>query len=207
MAYKSTSKTEAHRLKTRQRILDEATKLVYSGGFKAISMSEVATNANIATGSIYRHFPSRADLCAELFRIYTELEVSNMNEIAKLDIPIHEKLTMSVEVFARRAIKGRNLAWALIAEPLDPLLENERLHYRKAYADIFSKSIKSGIKEGTLVKQDANISAAALVGALAETLVGPLSPANHKTLDEREKKKLIKSMSLFCQRALGFLGD
>ena len=36
--------------------------------------------------------------------------------------------------FARRALRNPRLAWALIAEPVDPLVDAERLAYRERYA-------------------------------------------------------------------------
>ena len=39
-----------------------------------------------------------------------------------------ERIAAGVETFARRALRGRRLAWALLAEPVDPAVEAERLH-------------------------------------------------------------------------------
>src|SRR6267142_2013286 len=46
-------------------------------------------------------------------------------------------LANGVETFARRALAGRRLAWALLAEPVDPVVEAERLAFRRAYRDAF----------------------------------------------------------------------
>ena len=78
-------------------------------------------------------------------------------------------------MFARRALAGRRMAWALIAEPVDPAVEAERLVFRRAYADVFRARL-DGHPQPDLV-------AAALVGALAEALVGPLSPDEHPDED------------------------
>ena len=46
-----------------------------------------------------------------------------------------ERIAAGVETFARRALRGRRLAWALLAEPVDPAVEAERLVFRRSYRD------------------------------------------------------------------------
>ncbi|MEA2168618.1 MAG: hypothetical protein QOF76_1918 [Solirubrobacteraceae bacterium] len=82
------------------------------------------------------------------------------------------RIAAGVETFARRALRGRRLAWALLAEPVDPAVEAERLIFRRAYADTFRAGAGTSALTATM-----------LVGALAEALVGPLSPV-HGDLDE-----------------------
>ena len=87
-----------------------------------------------------------------------------------------QRIAAAVETFARRALRGRRLAWALIAEPVDPAVEAERLVFRRAYRDAFAEVIADGVAAGELPDQDPATSAAALVGAIGEALVGPVSP-------------------------------
>jgi AcrR family transcriptional regulator len=87
-----------------------------------------------------------------------------------------DRLAAAVEAFARRALRGRRLAWALLAEPVDPAVEAERLVFRRAYAAVFDEIVSDGVAAGELPPQNVGLTAAALVGALGEALVGPLSP-------------------------------
>jgi len=204
MPYQATAKTEARKASTRQRILDEALGLVYRGGFSAVAMTQVATAAGIATGTIYRYFPSKSELCTELFRVCTEREVAVVASAATASGPAAQRLEHCIQAFARRAIKGRNLAWALIAEPLDPSLEAERLRYRDAYKAVFAQLIDTGIASGEFAPQVSTpLSAAAIVGALAEALVNPLSPHNPEAIGPDDKQILIDALSQFCLRAVG----
>ena len=97
---------------------------------------------------MYRHFPSKAELFAEVFRVASQHEV---DAVALADGRArHLSPTASllgVETFARRALRGRRLAWALLAEPVDPAVEAERLVFRRAYAPVFSSSLKEGVAE------------------------------------------------------------
>ena len=88
------------------------------------------------------------------------------------------------------------LAWSLIAEPVDPAVDAERLTYRQRYAELYRQLLSDGVSQGALPIQDTAISAAALVGAIAEALVGPLS-------DPLPKANLAESLTQFCRRAVG----
>ena len=87
-------------------------------------------------------------------------------------------MAAGVEAFARRALAGPVLAYALLAEPVDPAVEAERLRFRTGYRDAFARVLEDGVRDGELRPHDTRTVAAALVGALGEALVGPLSTAN-----------------------------
>lgn len=204
MAYRPTARTESLRLQQRQTLLDIAQKQVREGGFAALSIATVATGAGLATGSFYRHFAGKAELCAEVFRLTTQREVDMMNSIATDDLSARERMIRLINAFCQRAMKGRTQAFALIAEPVDPLVEQERLRYRQRYSEIFSTLIDEGMRTGEFPTQNAAVSAAALVGALAETLVGPLAMHQQKNTDfnTTEESALIAAITQFCLRAI-----
>jgi AcrR family transcriptional regulator len=199
MPYRPTPRTEQKRARTREAIVEAAHALIAQGGYKAARVAKVAERARVATGSVYRHFPSKADLFAEVFRRASQREVDAMAEAAAGDAPVAQRLAAGVELWARRALTGRRLAWALLAEPVDPAVEAERLHFRRAYRDGMAALIREGIERHELPDQDADLTAAALVGAIGEALVGPLSPAGHPTADE---DRLVAGLTTFCLRSV-----
>jgi AcrR family transcriptional regulator len=145
------------------------------GGYGSTSVVGVARRAGVATGSVYRHFPSKADLFAEVFRRCAQAEVDVLQGIAGRRERVVNRLAASVEAFVRRALAEPVRAYALIAEPVDPAVEAERLLFRRAYADLFAAALREGMSRGELPPNDAELVAAAIVGALAEALVGPLA--------------------------------
>ena len=201
MVYRPTEKTEARKAAMRQRILDASLLLVSTGGFGAVTISAVAREAGIATGAVYKHFESKAQLCAEVFRGATEKEVAVVRESAWAEGDPATRLLNAIEVFSARALRGRRLAYALIAEPVDALVDAERLRYRRAYADIFEKLVEDGIRRGDFPPQAASVSAAALVGVISEALVGPLTWSDGVP-PAMEKTALIQSIQAFCLRAV-----
>jgi AcrR family transcriptional regulator len=221
MAYRSTERTEARRAETRRRITTAARELIAEGGYVAAPVAAVADRAGVAVGTVYRHFPSKSDLFAEVFREASQHEVDAMRAaIEATSGPAAERIATGIETFARRALRGRRLAWALLAEPVDPAVEAERLHFRHSYRDLMAEVIAEGIEAGELPPQDVDATAAALIGAIGETMLGPLSPTysrngsrQHKTgrssrsaLALRPRTNpdaVIASLINFCTRAIG----
>ena len=203
MSYRATDKTEARKKSQHALLLSSAIKIVSIRGFQALTIAAVAEEANVATGTVYKYFESKALLCTEVFRLGSEKEVHQVHLAAFPDSPksCKERLLQAIQIFAERAIAGHKLAYALIGEPVDPLIEIERLIYRQSYADIFDTLIAEGIESGEFSPQDTRVTAAALVGTLSETLIGPLGPTTPSTTKVKQIE-LIKSIQQFCLRAI-----
>ncbi len=198
MPYRPTEKTEAHRLATRERIVDAALDQLAEGGYSSASVQAVARRAGVATGSVYRHFPSKGDLFAEVFRRASQRELDVVSELAADDgRPVHDHIAAAAEAFARRALASPTRAYALLAEPVDPAVESERLAFRRGYRDVFAAALDRGVAAGELPPLDSKTYAAALVGALGEALVGPLS---HEAGDNSEA--LVASLVQFSLNAI-----
>lgn len=208
MAYRSTERTEARRAEVRERIVAAALELIAEGGYINASMASVAARAGVAVGTVYRHFPSKSELFAEVFREASQREVDAMREAAgarssdsatRFPGGAAERIAAGIVTFARRALAGRRLAWALLAEPVDPAVEAERLHFRRSYRDVLAEVLREGIAAGELPEQDPEATAAALVGAIGEAMVGPLSPA----ANGGDPDLVIENLLNFCTRAIG----
>jgi AcrR family transcriptional regulator len=194
--YRPTEKTEARRAATREGVVAAALEQLAEGGYASASVQAIAQRAGIATGTIYRHFPSKSDLFAEVFRRASARELAVMADTAAHDeTPARERIARGAETFARRALAEPTRAYALLAEPVDPAVEAERLTFRRGY--LFARTIEQGVATGELPPQDAETVAAALVGALGEALVGPLSPGLHES-----HEALIATLVQFCMNAI-----
>ncbi|MFZ2308158.1 MAG: TetR/AcrR family transcriptional regulator [Rhodoferax sp.] len=200
MAYRPTEKTQARKAEVRQRLVDAALTMVSTGGFGALTIAGVAAQAGIATGAVYKHFESKAQLCAEVFRIATEKEVAVVRDTAQGAGSASERLQHAVAAFAERALRNPRLAFALIAEPVDALVDEQRLRYRQAYAEVFVGLVEQGMRAGEFAEQVPSVSAAALVGVIAESLTGPLSPQHGQ--DPLAGGPLIAAIQAFCLRAV-----
>jgi AcrR family transcriptional regulator len=199
MPYRPTERTERKRAATRERVVAAARELIARGGYQEARVAAVAARAGVATGTVYRHFPSKAGLFAEVFRTVSQRDVDAARAAAAAVAgPATARLRAAIETFARRALRARRQAWALLAEPVDPAVEAERIVFRRAHAEHFAAILRDGIAAGELPPQNADLAAAALVGALGEALVGPLSPVAPRA----DADALVADLAAFCLRAV-----
>lgn len=198
MAYRATAKTEARRAETRERIVRAALDQLADGGYASASVQAVAARARVATGSVYRHFDSKAALFAEVFRRGSGREVAAFRAATDSGASATERVAAAAEAFSRRALASPTRAYALIAEPVDPAVEAERLAFRHDYRDIIQGVLEDGIAAGEFAPHDTETTAAALVGAIGEALVGPLSPLAGGV----DRQDLIENLKRFCVNAI-----
>lgn len=183
----------------RERILVAARKLVAEGGFREAQIAAVATEAGVSTGTIYRYFPSKAELFVEVLTAAVQYEIGILDGIAKGPGSARERLYAAVDSFTRRALAGPHLAYAFIAEPAEPEVDAARIRCRKQFGDVFITILRDGVEAGEFPPQDLDASAACIVGAYTEALVGPIGPSRRGS---KNIEALIAAISRFCVRAV-----
>jgi AcrR family transcriptional regulator len=189
-------------LPTRERLMRAAQELIEEGGYAVASVAAIAERAGVAAGTLYRHFESKEDLFVELFRAVCSREERAMRAAAETigQAPSLTRVEHVLATFAERALRNPRLAWALIAEPVDPLVDAERLAYRERYAAVVAEELRAAIRAGELPAQNVELTAAALVGGCGEALVGPLSPVAHVRPSDEE---VVAALRTFVRRAVG----
>ena len=168
----------------------------------SVQIAAVAERAGIAAGTVYRYFPAKTDLVAALVAAQSAVEIAALNRAGDAAPGPLSALAAAIVTFAARALANRRLAFALIAEPVEPELEAVRLGYRGALAGAFEIRIRSALERGHLPEQDAAVAAAALVGALIEGLIGPLAPVTDDAVKNRAQ---VQTLALFGLRSLGVI--
>jgi AcrR family transcriptional regulator len=185
---------------TRERLVRAAREVLERGGYATASVMAIAERAGVSAGALYRHYPSKAELFVEVFRAAADGELSALGSAATAKQTCAERLEAVVAAYARRALHNRRLAWALVYEPVDPLVDAERLVYRRNYCRGMAALLREGIAAGEFPDENPDLTAAAIVGAIAETLVGPLSPIGGETSSEED---IVAGLVRFCRRAIG----
>jgi AcrR family transcriptional regulator len=179
--------------------VDAARALLEEGGYTGASVQAVADRAGVSAGALYRHFASKAELFVEVFRDAAKRELAAVDAAAARGGCL-ERLEAAVAAHAKRALGRRRLAWALLYEPVDPLLDAERLVHRRKYCRQMAGLLRQAIAAGEIPEQDVELSAAGLVGAVSEALVGPLSPVAGRIASESD---IVAALVRFCRRSVG----
>ena len=204
MAYRQTPAVEARLQDNRSRILDAARSLVSEGGWSDTQVASVAAAAGIATGTVYRYFPSKAELFAEVLSRVSQREVDVLDAIAVSDGSALQRLHAAVASFVKRAMRNPRLAYALIAEPCDRAIDEARLIYRAAISEVIQTLIVTG-QQAKEMRTDVrpDVAATVIVGGFMEGLIGPLSPlkqppGNDNTSYQREVAMLADQIALLA---------
>ncbi len=199
MAYRRTENVVRRLAEREQTILDAARSIAGEEGMGAVQIAAVAQRADIAAGTVYRYFPSKNDLVADVIAATAERELAAIRAAADAAPGPLSALAAYITTFAARALQERRLAWAVMAEPVDADIDALRLDFRRALVAELAKRISTAIAGGHVPDQDARVTAPAVIGALLEGLVGPLAPSAGSA------RVAVQTVTLLALRALGIV--
>ena len=202
MVYRRTENVARRLAARREAIVAAAQALAAEGGMTAVQIAPVAARAGIAAGTVYRYFPAKTELVAAVMAAVSERELAAMRAAADAAPGPLSALAATLTTFAGRALARRRLAWAAIAEPVDPDVDAVRLAYRQALAAELEKRLATALAAGHLPEQDVRLSANALMGALIEGLVGPLA---RDAANTGAARAAVQALTLFVLRAVGIV--
>jgi AcrR family transcriptional regulator len=203
MVYRRTHQVVKRLAARRSAILMAARNAAAEGGMAAVQIAPIAVRANVAAGTVYRYFPSKADLISELIADVSRDELSAIRRAADAAPGPSSALAATVTTVAVHALSQRKLAWGILAEPVDVDISASRIASRRAVVDEIASRIDAAVRAGHLPAQDTNLAATALLGALNEALVGPLAAEN---MDDPVKlRDAVQTVTLLALRAVGVM--
>ena len=199
MAYRRTENVVRRLAARHDAIIAAAGSLAAEAGLNAVQIGPVSQRAGVATGTVYRYFPSKTELVAALVASVSDRELDAMRRAGDAAPGPLSALAAAITTFAARALANPKLAFALIAEQADGAADEARLAFRKAIAAELGKHLTIAMTGGHLPDQDVSIAAPALLGAVIEGLIGPLAgPANPPA-----PRETVQVITLFALRAVG----
>jgi AcrR family transcriptional regulator len=199
--YRRTENVVRRLAEREQTIVDAARAAAAWGGMAAVQIAEVAERAGIASGTVYRYFPSKSDLVTELVGAVTERALDAMRAAADAAPGPLSALAAAIAAFSARVLAERRLAWAAIAEPSDSEIDEVRREFRKSLVAELQSRLRLAMTHGHLPDQDVAIAAPAVVGALLEGLIGPHAP--DIGADNAKAREAVQNATLFALRGLG----
>ncbi|RDV04881.1 TetR/AcrR family transcriptional regulator [Undibacter mobilis] len=202
MPYRRTDNVIRRLAEREKTILEAAIALAAEGGMAAVQIVAVAQRAGIAAGTVYRYFPTKNDLVAELIAAVAGRELEAMQTAADAAPGPLSALASGIARFASRALAERKLAWAVIGEAVDAEVDVMRADFRQSLAGELERRINIAIGLRFLPEQDARLAAPAIVGALMEGLLSPMAPTH---ADAAAAREAVQTVTLFSLRALGVI--
>jgi AcrR family transcriptional regulator len=199
MAYRRTERESARLAARHEAIIKAARALASESGLRAVQIAPVAERAGVAAGTVYRYFPSKEDLVAAVVSDTADREVAAIRTAAAAAPGALSGLAAAIMAFGCGTVRMRRLAFAMLAEAADGG-EAGCFTFRRSIGLEFEGLIRAAIAGGHLPEQPPAVMAAAVLGAIAESLAGPLAPALSGPAAERAA---VQRMTLFALRALG----
>src|SRR5437879_11758703 len=203
MVYRRTNQVVKRLAARRSAILAAARDAAAEGGMVAVQIAPVAVRANVAAGTVYRYFPSKAELISELIADVSRDELAAIRRAADAAPGPSSALAAAVTTVAVHVLSQRKLAWGILAEPVDVDVTASRFASRREISGEIASRTHAAVRAGHLPAQDTSMAATALLGALHESLVGPLPPDN---LDDPAKvRDAVQTVTLLALRAVGVM--
>src|SRR5262245_48613271 len=131
MAYRRTQAVIKRLAARRVAILAAAHEAAIDGGLSAVQIAPVAERANVAAGTLYRYFPSKTELVAELIASFSESLVEAARRAANAAPGPLSALAAAIASLALQIASQRRLAWGVLAEPIDVELGPSRIASRR----------------------------------------------------------------------------
>lgn len=158
MGYNMNTRMELKKEEKKKVILDAAEKIIAEKGFRAMTMDQVAKEADVAKGTLYLYFKNKSSLCAAVdTRINKE-----MNDVIKEKMDLcqtgSEKVVSSGTAVIEFSLKnpqkwnaGTELYQMKFEDPNDPNVL-EFLHEVNNMIQMLAEAYRQGIDEGTIRK-------------------------------------------------------
>jgi AcrR family transcriptional regulator len=151
----------------RHKVRDAAVALFARKGVKATTIKDIARAAGVSEGALYRHWPGKDDLAADLFASeYTAM--SQILRQAAGDGPAPQRLRRVIEASFRFVEDAPDRARFLL------LSQHDALHLvpagQETPVDVIGAIVGDGIAAGTIRDGDAEALAHVVIGAIVMTV-------------------------------------
>ena len=179
-------------------ITQKASALFRKKGFPATSMRDIAESVGIEAPSLYNHIESKneilKDICFRIARLFTgnlrEVEISNQNNLSKIESIIRFHISMMVEEYESVYISDHE--WKHLPEPFLTDFKNQRRNYRSRLAAVLQK----GIDEKEINSINTYVAVFTILSAIGgiESWQRSSKKVDAKSLEENMVKLLIEGL-------------
>jgi TetR/AcrR family transcriptional regulator, cholesterol catabolism regulator len=153
----------------RERILEEAVKLIYERGFTGTTLDDIAAELGVTKPFIYTHFRSKTDLLAALCMPTIELSLDAVTRAAKGPGSPTDRLHRAIVGFTQVVLSRQANIAIYFREEKN--LGSEALEQintlRKKFDRVLSKLLAEGVAVGEFDIKDVSLSALAIGGMIS----------------------------------------
>ncbi|MGM0501277.1 MAG: TetR/AcrR family transcriptional regulator [Bacillota bacterium] len=151
-----------------EKIIAAATKLFSKQGASETTMKEIAAEASVGKGTLYRYFENKEDLTSSLVKTgFRNITAELKAELITLD-KTTEKIEKAIESQLEYYGNHRDFCRFLTREfwGYKNKFEENIKEIRNTYTVVIEEIINTGIEEGTFKDVDPEVAAVSLVGVV-----------------------------------------
>ncbi len=176
-------------MNTRDKILSAAEKVFSKNGYYMATMDMIASEAEVAKGTLYYNFPSKVTLFTEVIREGLKYLSRNLTDIAYNEYSPDMQVLKCIDFFVDYAVENSSFMFILFNE-LSGGIDKDALSTAKELINDLAKIIRDILQEGmnySIVRyMDPNIAAYALLGAFQGVMGNYMK--NSETVDIKKIK-------------------
>lgn len=154
---------------SKEKIIHAAIEVFSEKGYHRASMDEIALRANVAKGSLYYHFPGKAQLFKTLVKEGFQDIIDRIQADLKTNLSLEEQIKRIIRNNLDLFLESSNLAHIVFNE-LSNGIETEVLEELKMlrldYIQFLSDVLEEGKREGVLRDVNCPLAAAGIIGML-----------------------------------------
>lgn len=135
-------------------LLDAAIKLFSQGGYHEVTISEIASRANVSDGILYQYFQNKEDLLFSIASRKIAEDINGLDEVFNIKNPLR-KLRRFIKYHCQLYLADRNYLSIFLS-----LIQTNRRFYQmpgyklfKQYNEFLIKIIEEGKKEGVFLPE------------------------------------------------------
>jgi len=132
------------------QILLAAMQVFLQKGFTAARMEDIAKQAGLSVGNLYRYFPGKLDITLALMELFLEPSLSNSNDLLSAPGTCRERLESSfLRVLEKQdasllTLYGEMYHLARYEPRVRTVLQDYNQRYQKIVADLLQQGIQNG---------------------------------------------------------------
>jgi len=163
----------------RQEILNKAQSLFLELGYKKTSVEQIITELNLAKGTFYYYFKSKADLLEALADRHAEAHYASWKEIVdRQELDAIQKLNLVFKNSMNLKLENKQLIVAYLKAMIDD--QNIMLRYKmdekrnQLASDLLGQVVEQGVREGVLdtpYPRESILMVLKLAGAMTDELI------------------------------------
>ena len=193
---------ERKKQQTRQTIRETALRLFGERGFEAVTVTQVAREANVSQATVFNYFPTKEDLFYERMEVFEEelLQAVRERKTGQTVLAAFRDFVLNASgVLAENDPTERLAMFARIVTESPALLERERQIFAR-----YTQSLAVHIAEETGAKKE-NIEPCVVANALIGVHRGLLDYVRRGALAGRRNPDLSRDIRLQGERAFALL--